>query len=423
MILRGVAIVIPAQIIKLFVSLALQILIARILLPEGRGLYGVCLAISLALVILSYFGNEFGIRHLLVLKRITSAQALRYLLITASLSWAAAVTLAFFAIKSDVWLPDGVTWPLLFLACSLSFCQLITTQINVYMTLRGQFGSAAILAVAEELFKLILAVVLLVRLRTVEAALLASIIGSSLIAGVSVLFGGFLKKDFKALRLEDFQTIYGYGVRSLWLNLSNLSNAHLGTLVLSGLMSNAQIGIYNLAFGLVARLQVVPDALNRVLVPASVARNSEEERLRIIQVSVAGLTLFCLSAAPLLAAFNKPIFQVMFGTEYIAAGPIAFFLFIGFSCKVIGKPLEAYFLEISGKPAALGAIQLFAMLMVGILTYLGAEWYGLIGAAVGSSLALIVSSAALLALYARSTERRIISLFDFRTLILRMRKP
>ena len=290
------------------------------------------------------------------------------------------------------------------------------------MTLRGQFFAASVLAIVEEILKLVLAAIFLYKNPTVECALLAVILGNLAIILYSVLRYKFYVKDFVEFRIRDCRFIYSYGLRSFWLNLSNLSNAHMGTLVLSGLMTNSQLGIYNLAFGLIARLQVLPDALNRVLVPASIANTDKDRRFRMIQISVTGLLAFSLLVVPVLGMFNKPIMTFLFGIEYREAGPIALFLFIGFAFKLIGKPLEAHFNEIVGNPTIIAGIHVFSITMMALLTYFGAVQFGLAGAAIGSSTAMILGAVALLIAYTRSTGYQFASLVSARALIVRLRQ-
>jgi O-antigen/teichoic acid export membrane protein len=422
MITRALASMLPAQMFRLVISLLLQVLIARLLLPEGRGLYAICIAISAVLLVVTFFGNEFGIRFLLAKERITPAQALRYLLLTAAISWSASLALVWLGKSLNVWPTEKVTWTQLVLACTFSFSQLITTQINVFMTIRGQFYDASVISVAEEMLKFAIMAVLLLKWPSVEVALFCPIIGNLLSAAYCTMRYNFYARDFDGLLGRDLWFIYRYGMRSLWLNLTNLSNAHVGTLVLAGLMSAGQVGIYNLAFGLIARLQVLPDALNRVLVPASMRSDDQDHRFKMVQLSVTGLLAFSLVVVPLLGAFNRPIMRYAFGPEYIDAGPVAFLLIVGFVFKIVGKPLEAHFNEIVGNPTAIAVIQVFGMSMMALLTHYGAAEYGLIGAAIGSSAAMILSSIALLVAYTKSANRSAASLISFRPLVARFRQ-
>lgn len=422
MVLKAVSIVVPAQFLKLILSLGLQILIARMLLPDGRGVYGICIATSTVLLVATFFGNEFGIRYLLVRKRITSAQAFRYLMLTATLAFMITLALAWALIYFDIWLAERVTWAQLAIASGLAFSQLVTTQINVFMTISGRYLSASVLAVAEEALKLGAMVALLVAFPSVEMALGGAILGNLVVATFSSVRYKFYRKDYRALRLRDLVFIYRYGLRSLWLNLSNLSNAHMGTLALSGLMSNERLGIYNLAFALIAKVQVFPDALNRVLVPASMTNRDGDSRFQMVRISVTGLLVFSLLVVPVLGFWSKPIITLLFGIEYVDSGPIAFILFVGFAFKIIGKPLEAHFNEVVGRPALVAGIQFFSMTMMIALTYFGAVSHGLIGAAIGSATAIALGGFALFLAYARSSGRSLLSPINFASLLGRVRQ-
>lgn len=420
--MRAVSLIVPAQLAKFAIGLAVQIVIARLLLPEGRGVYAISVATSTIILVLTHFGNEFGIRYLLISKRITSSQAFHYLVLTAVMSMIVSFGLIAAASLLEIWGSDSVTWQRISLACLFSISQLVTTQINVFLTLRGQYQEASILAVAEETLKLIATSIFLFSVPTVEIALFAAILANMFIASFSIVRYRFLPRDYEAIQIRDIRFIYKYGFESFWLNMSGLMTAHMGTLILSGLMSNSQIGLYNLAFGLVSRLQVLPDAMNRVLVPASMASLDQERRFNMIQISMTGLLAFSLIIAPLLGLLHEPIVILLFGREYAEAGTVAFILFLGFMFKLICKPLEAHFNEIVGVPKVIAAIQIFSIAAMALLTYIGAVTYGLNGAAVGSSVSIAMSSAALLVAYKLSMHRPISSLVAPRLLFDRIAK-
>lgn len=407
---RAVYYIVQAQLTKIVIGLVAQIIIARMLLPEGRGVYAICFATSTLLLVLTHFGNEYGIRYLLVSKRITSAQAFRYLVLTAATSMI--LTLCFISAMEFLGiLANGkVTYQHLLLACLLSISQLVTTQINVFMTVRGQYLEASILAVFEETLKLISVVALIFVMPTVESALVAAIFANIFIISYTIVRYGFLARDFAVIRLSDIKFIYKYGLQSFWLNLSGISTSHMGTLILSSVMSYGQIGIYNLAFGLITRFQVFPDAIARVLVPASMASTDEEERFNMIQLSMTSFLALSVMFALIFGLFYEQVIAFFFGREYAEAGIVAFILFLGFMFKVICKPLEIHFNEIIGTPKVVAGIQFFSIISMALLTYLGAVTFGLNGAAVGSSVALVLGAVIFLFVYKSSTKRPISSL-------------
>lgn len=418
--LKAISLVVPAQLAKLAISLAVQIVIARLLLPEGRGIYAICIATSTVLVVITHLGNEYGIRYLLLRKRITAAQAFRYLTLTAACSLVTALALVAIASFAGIWTTNEISWEHITLACLFSFTQLVTTQVNVLMTLCRRYLAASVLAVAEETLKLIVAVLLLLSFPTVKNAMLSAIIANVAITSFSLVRYKFLERDYERLRLRDLRFIYKYGLQSFWLNLSGLSTAHMGTLVLSGLMTNTQIGLYNLAFGLISRLQVLPDALNRVLVPASMANRDDEERFRILQLSIVGLLAFLIVVAPLFGLYHDPLIIFLFGPEYANSGRIALILFIGFMFKIVSKPIEAHFNEIIGAPKVVAVIQIFSVAAMVTLTYYGAITFGLVGAAIGSSVATAIGAIALFVAYRQMSRRTIASLVAPQVLIERI---
>ena len=187
-------------------------------------------------------------------------------------------------------------------------------------------------------------------------------------------------------------------------------------------MSNERLGIYNLAFALIAKVQVFPDALNRVLVPASMTNRDSDSRFQMVRISVTGLLVFSLLVVPVLGFWSKPIITLLFGIEYVDSGPIAFILFVGFAFKIIGKPLEAHFNEVVGRPTLVAGIQFFSMTMMIALTYFGAVSHGLIGAAIGSATAIALGGFALFLAYARSSGRSLLSPINFASLLGRVRQ-
>lgn len=405
MAIRSFSWILSGQVLKLAISLAIQVLVARVLLPEGRGVYGICIAISTILIAITHLGNEFGIRYLLVTRRITASQAFYYLLCTASSSLALSVFFAYFLFGFILVPLDGVSFCKVAMACFFSFGYLLSSQINVYMSLLGDYIFASVVAVCEELLRLAFVVALFLLYPSVESAFGGIILGTVSMILFCVARQNFYRIDGGGIRFADFRFIYLYGVKSAWLNFSNLSNAHMGTLVLSGVLSSSQIGIYNLSFGLVARLQVLPDSLNRVLVASAMTIKDEESRFKKLQVAVTGLVAFSLFVIPVFAIWNQSVMVALFGVEYSSAGEIAFILLVGFVFKVCGKPLEAHFNEITGKPRIVGSIQIFNIVVMCLLSYLGAISFGVTGAAIGSAIALFIGFASLLWVY-RLTSRR-----------------
>jgi len=119
---------------------------------------------------------------------------------------------------------------------------------------------------------------------------------------------------------------------------------------------------------------------------------------------------------------GTPVIIFLFGIEYIDVGPISVVLFAGFAFKIVGKPLEAHFNEIAGQPKVVAGIQIFSMVAMATLTFLGAFQFGLMGAAVGSALSMALSTIALFLAYAKATSRPVLGPISFAALFDQIQK-
>ena len=89
-----------SQISIIFIGLLSQIIMARLLLPEGRGIYALCIVYSSSLILITNFGNEFGIRFLFLKNKINISDSFIYLIITTATSFCISFIYFFILLKS-----------------------------------------------------------------------------------------------------------------------------------------------------------------------------------------------------------------------------------------------------------------------------------------------------------------------------------
>ena len=77
---RIISYLISSHLVTLMIGLALQVVIARLLLPEGRGEYAICIMFTYMISVFTFFGNEYSIRHMLLKSRCNIHNAFSYLL-------------------------------------------------------------------------------------------------------------------------------------------------------------------------------------------------------------------------------------------------------------------------------------------------------------------------------------------------------
>ena len=157
--------------------------------------------------------------------------------------------------------------------------------------------------------------------------------------------------------------------------------ARLDTFNSARLLSSAQLGIYSAANRLVQIVPQIVSAIGTVIAPKMAGIRSVKELvdyLKKTQVMVLGLAILGILAIPVVLF----LIPYLFGSEYLAAGPIFIVLFFAMLIFLISIPVHMAVFYYFSKPS------LFFWLSLGHLAIIaGLGWYlvtlhGAIGAAV-----------------------------------------
>jgi O-antigen/teichoic acid export membrane protein len=378
--IHNLTILLSSQVVVMILGLLAQVIVARFLLPDGRGIYAICIMFASMMSVITYMGNEYGIRYLLLKNNINIQQAFRYLLLTVSIALSFSIVIFYLVKNLNIEFLQRGTEQQFILALLLGFTQVICVQTNVFLTIAGKFRDASKISVGLEFLKLLFVIIALLLISSVEAALIAAILSNILIIFVYIYKYELLIRAQPSMNIADMLFIYRYGFKSWFLTLSNFSNIHIGTLVLSFYVSTEKLGIYSIAFALVSRVQVIPDAINRVMVPR-LASEGDAVRERYFVLSTFMILFFlCLGILCFLILFSDDLVYVLFGSNYLEAVPLIKFLFVGFAFKILSKPFEAYFNEILGEPSVIAKIHLLTLVLLIFLMNLLIPEYELMGA-------------------------------------------
>lgn len=388
--IKNSSILLSSQVFIMIIGLVTQIIMARLLLPEGRGVYALCVVYSSFILLFTNFGNEFGIRFLFLKNRTGISEAFAYIVFTAFVS--IVISYGVLHVGYSYASFDSISkisyqqFSVAILFCATNF---ISKQINVLLTISKQFRNAAALSLVEEFLKLILLFVALSYYTMVEVAFLAVTLGNV----IAILFYIFkfklLNKRPTSFCFSDLRFVYNYGLKNFFFSFSNLANGHLGTLILSLFLSNDKIGIYSVAYGLVSRFQFIPDTLNRLFVPIS--NDARGKDIDILKLFSSFLFLVFFFVVLLILLLGNKIILIMFGVEYLEAGLLIKIFSIGFLFKVMSKPLEAYYNEIKGRPGVISIINGFSLLSFAVCMSFMSKYYGLVGASIATSFIMFLT--------------------------------
>lgn len=359
-------------------------------MPEGRGVYAICIMFGTFVSVITYLGNEYGIRFLLVNGLINLHEAFIYLLFTSLVALIIAGLLIIFISELDVHVLNSVNQTKLFLSAMLFCTQVIFVQTNVFMTITKRFSSAAKVAVLCELLKVLFSCISLYYFSTVEVVLLSCMFGNLIVIAWLVKKYELSPKSMENFSISNIKYIYTYGVKSFLFTFSNFATSHCGTFIVGTYMTSDKVGIYSLAYALVSKAQVIPDAINRYLVPKIVEEKVSSSKLKKVSFTILGLLIFCLISNLFVMFYAEKIILVFFGDDYLDSAILIKILFVGFSFKIISKPIEAYFSEVVGLPLRVSFVNILCLLIMILLMNTTIKDYGLTGVTFASVVSLFV---------------------------------
>ena len=387
--------VLGGQIACALIALAVEILYARLLGPEGRGQISLCLMAIAFGVLLGGLGGEIPMV-------IWTADANRRSAgrIFAILFWG----LLGSVISSSLWIYINSTWHPEFLkgvTPLLAILVLATIPVNIFLgylmaALTGleRFGTRVGLALVDQVVGLLVFVILIVMFgRKTEFALLGSLSGSLIGAGVAaaLLLKGFLG-NFRELRLarEDLSSALSLGLRGQLGNIATFFNYRLDVFIVNYFLDPAQLGIYAVGVVVSEALWQIPNAAALALFPRTartIDQGAAEFTCRVVrQVFV----IACVSglALGLVAPIAIPL---VFGARFAPSIPVIFWILPGTVALSLAKVISAD-LAARGKPQYSSIFAVVSLVATLALDLILIPRMGIQGAALASSSAYFLQS-------------------------------
>jgi O-antigen/teichoic acid export membrane protein len=217
-------------------------------------------------------------------------------------------------------------------------------------------------------------------------------LGSYAVTGLvaaSLLFGREsmrLSCDRRVMR-----ELLGFGIRSHLGNVSNLLNERLDQLIISIFLAPAKLGLYVVAVSLTS-LTTLPGASISLVALPSVARSAQDdERTRKVQRLLQIALITSLSVTIPMLLLTGPIISLFFGSAFRPVTNVARVLLIASVILGMNRVLSAVARGI-GRPLDAGVAEGLALVVTVLALAILLPVYGLMGAAVASVLAYLVST-------------------------------
>ena len=407
------------DVIRMALSFATGILVARALGPAGFGVY----AVLAAAVGIGGAVADLGLSHAGVY-RVASvwqqdpelARQRGRSFFWARVGCAAVVAAAAMALAR--WLAPALGLPpavgpyrsstLLALAFAGVAATALSGAVSVLLQATGRFGRIGIVLLTNAGLTLALAVALSVvgRINLVTVLVVLGIVPSlaAFSVGRRLLAGSFsLAPPPWARLLDEGAKLLRFGG---WLWVASILTAIAGQLdvfLVNRSSTAAVVGAYGLALGLAGAAEAINRSLYAALLPAASALRSPSELRRYLRQAVIRSTVLALLLLPLLP-LARPLITVVYGAEFSAAVPLfrLFLAVVALEIFVAPWTLLAFPLE---RPQWLAGADLVRVIVLAATATVLLPLWGPGGAIVAKFLARAAGAALLLGALARHWPR------------------
>ena len=413
------------------IQLVTFVIIARVFGPEGNGQYAVALLLPIFLVTLFNLGigpanvYHLGAGKVKILTALKVSIKLWLILSVAGLTFGSAVI--FYA--ANILFP-GIDTLLIWLSLAVFPLSLLHGFVVSVFQGMQRFNEYNFILLVQPIATLVLiSVGLVVGVRDIEYVIVVYIVGILTALLLSFYFiSSDKEEDLEGLDNAGYSgDAINYGYKSNLSNILAYVNYKADIFMVNYLIGTSAAGVYIVAVQLVERLWLLSQSVSIILFPRLSQLSSDEEKRRMITpIMCRWVIALTLLGGILLGILSLPLIQLLFGRAYIdSILPLLFLLpgiIAGSGAKILANDIAA-----RGRPE-LNMYTSWVVVVVNIAgNFILIPIYGLIGAAIATSVAYVSNLLLKLLIYSRFSGNKwrdtlFVKQDDVRMLLLQIRK-
>lgn len=333
----------------LVAGIAIQSLLAYVLLPLGRGEFAVCILFSALAAVLFTPGADAGSQYFVMGKYITVSQGIAVSLAICLGGAAAAAALAIPLIQSNAAFFQKAERTSFHVTLALIPLTAFSNAVQHQLAGLRRFRTLALFALVQTATNGLALVLLVLVLQFGVVGALLSVCLSNLTMIVLCLHDlrrhAGLTAEFPVR--SAFGQVLRYGFRYYVARIGWGIDLRIGVLLLSLFAGRAEIGLFAVASGLMMRFVMISNAVFAPLLPRTTSHDAGRPHLVAF---CARITTWITGAAlVLLLAIHIPLVRILLSDEFLDAAPLIRIIAPGILVFAGGNILTAYFRGV-GRP-------------------------------------------------------------------------
>lgn len=388
------------QVVELILGFATAIFLARILGPEKRGM--LALVILLPMLVKTLLAGGFGssVVYSVSSKKWREEDVISKLLgIWLSLS-VVMLLIGGLVAGAIVWWSQTFSERLFFISLSLAPVAFGAECVGAVLSGKRRFADLAIGNIVSSGITLAMCISLVWGFELgVLGVIVAQLFGALIkivVLGAFVFRGGGLNLRRGSMMPKfDLMEEYRYGLKSQAANIAAFLNYKLDQVLVMKYIGTSGLGVYSVAVNLAEKMWLVTNFIPKIVLSATAGADAKSQtEIALFVAKIARITLSCLCLGGLLFGFLSELLIVfLFGSDYRESATVIVWLLPGIVSFGYSRILANYLAGI-GKPG-LNAYRAIGSLIVNlILNIMWLPIYGVIGAAMATSVSYTLSALA-----------------------------
>ncbi len=226
---------------------------------------------------------------------------------------------------------------------------------------------------------------------------------------LTILFSFKSRVSFKYLDFSLLRDTVKFGLYPMLTMLLITMNYQVDVLILKWFVSFEQIGYYTVGVGLADKTWLIPDAFKEVLLGKTARKDSIEEILLSIKISL----YVCLASLVFITVMGREIIVLLYGNEYVEAYRVTVTIFAGIIPMLFFKLINTLFLA-KGKQKFSFNVLLIAVVTNVIANFILIPYMGITGAALASVLSYSICGFVFLYIFVKENSIKVSSVFLIR---------
>lgn len=398
-------------------GLLLGVFLARVLGPEGRGVYAYVAILGESMFPLILLGSSTGVFYYISAEKYDVKDVTMSALLIGAFNGALFALLLYFLWQME-WLGEAakridnvrVIFPIL-ITMPLTGVFMMSKQI---FQGTSRFNTLNMISVARFLFKFVLLFIFVVIAGWSVRGAIWAMAGEDILTACVIFY--FLNRQIKprfTIRRDFIRASYAFGAKSWLSTLGDRANDQLDQLILGYVAAPSLLGYYTVSYSVLRLMGYLPNAVSPVLfkliaktddIKKSAVLTTRVHRVLFIIVGLLALTI-ALSASWLIPfLYGEKFSQSVTPLLILLPGALAFWV----TRRVINK-----FQTANNMPWQSSVVQIVGA-VVGLVCYLLLiPTWGIIGAASGSTIAYLASTLCAIWYFYRAAGRETLRLFAF----------